>query len=223
MFVKKNYKEITNKNFDKLIMKLSELDYTTIISEKRLEKLSNVLSKRQADFTVVLENITDPHNLSACLRSCDAVGILEVCLIYDGSQQFPKLGEKSSASARKWIDYKKFRSVDDCFSYLKEKNMNIYTTHMSSDAKSLYELNLCNPSALVFGNEHSGVSDEALSKADGNFLIPQVGMIQSLNISVACAVSVYEGFRQRNSAGMYDKSAFSETSFSEKLKDWAKR
>lgn len=204
-------------------MKLSELDYTTIITDERKEKLISVLSKRQLDLVVVLENIYDPHNLSACLRSCDAVGIMEVCLIYDDTQSFPKLAEKSSASARKWLDYKRFRSVEECFSYLRNKNMKIYTTHLASDSKSLYDINFTEPTAIVFGNEHVGVSEKALELADGNFLIPQVGMIQSLNISVACAVSVYEAFRQRQNFGMYEKSAFSDIEFNEKLKDWAKR
>ena len=204
-------------------MKLSELDYTTIISEQRLEKLKGVLSKRQNDLTIVLENIADPHNLSACLRSCDAVGVLEVCLIYDGSQEFPKLGEKSSASARKWIDYKKFRSVRECYEYLRLQNYKIYTTHLSGDSVSLYSLDLTKPTALVLGNEHAGVSKEAVELADGNYLIPQVGMIQSLNISVACAVSLYEAYRQREVAGYYYASRMSEIEYTEKLKDWAKR
>ena len=204
-------------------MKFADADYTNIISEERLSKLKKVLSHRQPDLIIVLENIADPHNLSACLRSCDAVGVLEVCLIYDGSQPFPKLGEKSSASARKWIDYKRFHSVDECYAYLKDKGASIYTTHMASDSVSLYDLNLTESAAFVFGNEHSGVSGRAVEMADGNFLIPQVGMIQSLNISVACAVSVYEAYRQRKAAGLYDKSRFSETEFTEKLKDWAKR
>lgn len=204
-------------------MKLSELDYTTIITDERKSRLSSVLAKRQRDLVVVLENINDPHNLSACLRSCDAVGIMEVCLIYDGTQKFPKLEEKSSASARKWIDSNKFRSVEECYEYLRNKNIKIYTTHLSSDAKSLYDINFTEGTAIVFGNEHKGVSDKACELADGNFIIPQVGMIQSLNISVACAISVYEAFRQRKEAGMYDKSALSENDFNAKLRDWAKR
>ena len=76
---------------------------------------------------------------------------------------------------------------------------------MSSDAVSLYELDLSQSTALVFGNEHSGVSEEIKNLADGNFIIPQVGMIQSLNISVACAVSVYEAFRQKKLAGHYNE------------------
>lgn len=204
-------------------MKLSELDYTTIISEERLAKLQKVLSNRQPDLTIVLENISDPHNLSACLRTCDAVGVNEVCLVYDGSQAFPKLGEKSSASARKWIDYRKFRNIELCYEYLKLKGSKIYTTHMASNSVSLYELNLTSSVALVFGNEHSGVTDKAVELADGNFLIPQVGMIQSLNISVACAVSLYEAFRQRTEAGLYKEKRFNDSEYSDKLQEWAKR
>ena len=80
----------------------------------------------------------------------------------------------------------------------------IYTTHLSSDAVGLHELNLTEPVCLVFGNEHGGISEEIIAMADGNFIIPQVGIIKSLNISVACAVCLYEAYRQKNQAGHYD-------------------
>ncbi len=192
-------------------------------TEQRIKRLKDVLSKRQKTLTVVLENIIDPHNLSAALRSCDAVGIYEVCLIYDGSQPFPKLGAKSSASARKWIHIRKYKSIEECFTDLRKEKKKIYTTHMSKESVSLYDLKLTQPTALVFGNEHSGVSEETVNLADGNFLIPQVGMIQSLNISVAVAVSVYEAFRQRYEAGMYDKPQFKKTELNKMLEEWGKR
>jgi tRNA (guanosine-2'-O-)-methyltransferase len=94
---------------------------------------------------------------------------------------------------------------------------------MSSDAVSLYDLDLTSPVALVFGNEHEGVSDEARGLADGNFIIPQVGVVQSLNISVACAVSLYEAFRQRNLSGMYDERQFSDGQFERMQQDWYMR
>jgi tRNA (guanosine-2'-O-)-methyltransferase len=77
--------------------------------------------------------------------------------------------------------------------------------------------------AIVFGNEHSGVSEEALANADGNVLIPQVGMIQSLNISVACAVTLYEAFRQRSKAGLYNQSQIDDSAFHKIMKEWTKR
>ena len=192
-------------------------------TEQRIQRLKSVLEKRQTTLTVVLENIYDPHNLSAALRSCDAVGIYEVCLVYDGSQPFPKLGAKSSASARKWIQTRKYKSVAECFSDLHKEGKKIYTTNMKKEAVSLYELDLTKPTALVFGNEHSGISEEATQLADGNFLIPQVGMIQSLNISVAVAVSVYEAFRQRLEAGMYDKPQFKKAELKRLLEEWGKK
>lgn len=197
------------------------IDYMEFRTEKRLDKIRSVLGKRQTEFTIVMENINDPHNLSAAIRSCDAVGIFNICLIYHGTQPFPKLGEKSSASARKWVNMKRYDSVKECYDELRSEGKKIYTTHMSKNAVSLYDLKLDEPAALVFGNEHAGVSEEAWKEADGNFLIPQVGMIQSLNISVACAVSVYEVFRQRKEAGLYDKPQFQPSVMNALVKEWA--
>ncbi len=189
-------------------------------TEERKEKLRAVLEKRQPDITLVLENVHDRHNVSAVLRTCDATGLLEVNFVYYGGQQFPKLGEKSSASARKWIKQNKFESVDECFSKLRKENKKIYTTNMSTEAVSLYDLDLTQPVALVFGNEHKGVSDEASKLADGNFLIPQVGVIQSLNISVAAAVTLYEAFRQRLKAGLYKTKKLNDEDFERILYEW---
>ncbi len=192
-------------------------------TENRTLKLKKVLEKRQPTLTVILENVHDPHNVSAVIRSCDAVGILNVSLIYYGGQEFPELGEKSSASARKWINISKYESVSDCFNVLRNEGKKIYTTKMSAGSVSLYELKLTQPVALVFGNEHQGVSEEAHNLADGNFLIPQVGVIQSLNISVACAVSIYEAYRQRMNAGMYDKQQLTPEYMEIILNEWLKK
>jgi len=210
-------------NFTEFIKAFFMQTENYFVTEKRLEKLTKVLEKRQLDFTVVLENINDPHNLSAILRSCDAVGIFEVYLIYKNRRDIPHLGEKSSASARKWVKKLLFNSVEDCYAELRKQGKKIFTTHLSSEAKSIYDVDMTQNIAIVFGNEHSGVSEEALEKADGNILIPQVGMIQSLNISVACAVTVYEAFRQRNVAGLYDKRNFDVAAFDSVMKEWTKR
>jgi len=189
-------------------------------TEERVNKLKAVLEKRQKSITVVMENITDPHNVSACLRSCDAVGILEVCLVYHSGQSFPAMGEASSASARKWINRRNFHSILDCYNELRAEGKKIFTTHLTKNSISLYDLDLTQNIALVFGNEHSGVSEEAVENADGNFLIPQIGMIQSLNISVACAVSVFEAMRQRQAKGMLNKTELSEIELYSTLKEW---
>ncbi len=191
-------------------------------TEERLAKMKAVLAKRQPDLTVVAENIYDPHNFSAALRSCDAVGVTEVSLVYDGSQPFPKLGKKSSASAKKWMRRHKFDSIDKCYETLRERKMKIYSTGLNKETKSLYELDLTEPVALVFGNEREGLSKRAVEAADENFRVPQVGMIESLNISVACAVSLYEAFRQRAEKGFYDSARLPELDFNSILEEWLK-
>lgn len=174
------------------------------LSDDRSEKIYACVSRRQPSLSIVLENVHDPHNVSAVLRSCDAVGVMDVHLVYHSGQSFPELGEKSSASARKWVLTHKHSSINECYEYLRKQGKKILTTGMSNEARSLYAIDFTEPIAIVFGNEHAGVSEEAILKADGNMLIPQVGMIQSLNISVACAVTLYEAFRQRSLNGMYD-------------------
>ena len=174
------------------------------MTPERSERLTAVLNKRQLNLTVVLENVADPHNISAVMRTCDAVGIQEIYILNTVIPRHKKWGAKSSSSAAKWLTIHQFNDVNICFEALRKRYNKIYTTHLSTDAVGLHDLNLTENVALVFGNEHSGVSEELIALCDGNFIIPQVGIIKSLNISVACAVSVYEAFRQKNIAGHYD-------------------
>lgn len=173
------------------------------MTPERNERLTAVLNKRQPDLTVVLENVFDPHNIAAVMRTCDAVGIQDIFILNHKIPPHKKWGAKSSSSAAKWLTIHQFTSAEACFSELRKRFKKIYTTHLSTDAVALHELILTEPVALVFGNEHSGVSDEIIDMADGNFIIPQVGIIKSLNISVACAVTLYEAFRQKQNTGHY--------------------
>jgi tRNA (guanosine-2'-O-)-methyltransferase len=175
------------------------------MTPERQERLLHVLNKRQQDITVVLENVFDPHNISAVMRTCDAIGIQDLYVLNTRIPPHKKWGAKSSSSADKWLTIHQFTNAADCFAALRRNHEIVLTTHLSSDAVSLYEVDLTRPMALVFGNEHDGVSEEIRSLADGNFKIPQVGVIKSLNISVACAVTLYEAFRQKIKAGHYDQ------------------
>ena len=177
--------------------------YLFFMTPERNERLTAVLNKRQPDLTVVLENVFDPHNISAVMRTADAVGIQDIFILNNKIPPHRKWGAKSSSSAAKWLTVHQYTDAEECFAELRKRYKKIYTTHLSSDAVGLHELNLTEPVALVFGNEHSGVSDEIIAMADGNFIIPQVGIIKSLNISVACAVTLYEAYRQKNNAGHY--------------------
>jgi len=174
------------------------------MTPERNERLTAVLHKRQPDLTIVLENVFDPHNISAVMRTADAVGIQDIFILNNKIPPHRKWGAKSSSSAAKWLTIHQYTNADECFAELRKRYKKIYTTHLSTDAVGLHQLNLTESVALIFGNEHSGVSDEIISKADGNFNIPQVGIIKSLNISVACAVTLYEAFRQKSNAGHYD-------------------
>ena len=173
------------------------------MTPERNQRLIQVLSKRQPDLTVVLENVFDPHNISAVMRTCDAVGIQDIYILNNKIPPHKKFGERSSSSAAKWLTIHQFTDVHECFAALRDRFARVYTTHLSADSVSLHQLDLTERVALVFGNEHSGVSEEIISLADGNFIIPQVGIIKSLNISVACAVTLYEAFRQKDQVGHY--------------------
>jgi tRNA (guanosine-2'-O-)-methyltransferase len=175
------------------------------MTPERRDRLLAVLNKRQNDLTVVLENVFDPHNISAVMRTCDAVGIQEVYVLNTKIPRHKKWGAKSSSSAAKWLTIHQFTDAHTCFEALRSKYSRILTTHLSPGASTLYDLDLTEKVALVFGNEHSGVSDEIREMADGNFIIPQMGIIRSLNISVACAVTLYEAYRQKEEAGHYAK------------------
>lgn len=175
------------------------------MTNERTARLEAVLAKRQTGLTVVLENVADPHNISAVMRTCDAVGIQEIYILNTKIPRHKKWGAKSSSSAAKWLTTHHFDSVEACVIDLRKKYDRLYSTHLNSESKDLYALDLTERVALIFGNEHSGVSDELQAHVDGNFIIPQVGIIQSLNISVACAVTIYEAFRQKRTAGHFDK------------------
>ena len=190
------------------------------MTPERTNKLIKVLSKRQANLTVVMENVQDPHNISAVLRTCDAVGIQDVYILTSKIPRHKKFGYKSSSSALKWLTIHEFDNLEECMSAVRKNFSKILTTHLSSDAVQLYDIDFTESVALIFGNEHSGVTDECRALADGNFIIPQMGIIQSLNISVACAVSIYEAMRQKMVAGHYDHASLPKEQMDGLLTQW---
>lgn len=178
------------------------------MTPKREDKFRRVVAKRQFNLTVVLENVHDPHNIGAVMRTCDAVGVREIYVLYTEDQlteETLQVGKSAASGAKKWVEVHLFQDVASCFGAIRKKYNHILATHLAENAKSLYDLDLTDSVAILFGNEKDGVSQEALSFTDGNLIIPQMGMVQSLNISVACAVTLYEALRQRQLAGCYDQ------------------
>lgn len=190
------------------------------MTPERFNRLSSVLNKRQPDLTVVLENVFDPHNVSAVMRTCDAVGIQDVYILNNRIAPHKKWGYRSSSTAAEWLTIHQFTNVDECFTELRKRYKKIYATHLSRDAISLHQINLSESVAMVFGNETFGVSEEIRTLVDGSFIIPQVGIIKSLNISVACAVTLYEAFRQKQIAGHYNEPKLGEEQLTVLKKQW---
>ncbi len=181
------------------------------ITEERNQKYIQLANHRQSDWTVILENVSDWHNIGAVMRTCDAVGVSDLYVLYTDTNHRPDemgLGKRTTAGTRKWVQVHYFEDMDSCFTAVRNQYQQIYTTFLSTEEEpqTIYDLNFTLPGAYLFGNEHQGVSREAVAKADGNFVIPQYGMVDSLNISVACAVTLFEGMRQRRLAGRYPES-----------------
>ncbi|MBI5646012.1 MAG: RNA methyltransferase [Ignavibacteriae bacterium] len=194
------------------------------ITDTRREKLAGVLRRRQHDAALVVENVWDPHNVAAILRTADAVGIQDVHLLYH-VEKLPnvrRIGKQSSASANKWLSFHVHDSVEACVAALRAGGYSICVSHLTTRSVPLYEIDATGKHAFVVGNESRGVSDELLAAADVVYHIPMMGMVQSLNVSVATAVTLYEVLRQRLTAGLYDRPA-DEERVRERLEDWARK
>lgn len=193
-------------------------------TSRRQRRISEVLARRQTTLTVVLEDIHDPHNVSAVLRSCDGVGILDVHVVYVHEKPPRKaFARRASGSAAKWLRIHRYDSVEACYRVLRSEGFSIYATSLGEQSVELYDLELVRPTALVFGNEMCGVSDEAVASADATVFIPMQGMVESLNISVACAVSLYEAMRQRSVAERYDAPELSGEELASLETEWLER
>lgn len=186
----------------------------------RKEKLMAVLAKRQGNLTVVLENVLDPHNVSAVMRTCDAVGIQDLYILNTRVARPGNWGFKSSSSASKWLTIHQFESAAGCFAALRMKYEYILAAIAGPGSGELYQTDLTRSTAIVFGNELDGITEGTAALCDSQVCIPQVGIIHSLNISVACAVVLYEGYRQKKNAGHYDGGSLPEPQKQLLIEQW---
>ncbi len=172
------------------------------MTPERHQRILNMLAKRQTDLTVCMEGVHKPHNLAAVVRTCDAIGLNEVHAVWKNSRMY--MSGNSAVGSQNWVNLKHHTSTKDAISCLKEQGMQVLVTNLSSRAVDYREVDYTKPTAIILGQEKFGASAEALAMADQDIVIPMVGMVQSLNVSVACAVTLYEAQRQRQIAGMYD-------------------
>jgi tRNA (guanosine-2'-O-)-methyltransferase len=188
-------------------------------TKRRRKRVKDVLSHRQPDLRVVLEDIANTHNASAVARTCDAAGILYIDIIYSRPEPFP-LNESISTKANRWLQFNHYSSTKECLIFLKERKFKIASTHLGSDAVPYNSIDYTQPIALVFGNESEGVSDQALNLSDYLIQIPMFGMVQSLNLSVSAGIILYEACQQRIKKGLYDDSRLPEKTFKKFWHEW---
>lgn len=175
------------------------------MTPERFARIHEVLATRQPDLTVCMEEVHKPNNISAIIRTADAVGIHQVHAVWPRNSKMRTLGG-TSAGARNWVDVVTHDNTPDAFAALKAKGMQILITNLSETAVDFREIDYTKPTAIVMGQEKTGISQQALALADQDIIIPMVGMVQSLNVSVASALILYEAQRQRQNAGMYQRT-----------------
>lgn len=173
------------------------------MTPERAAKVNRVLDLRQTDLTVLAENVYKPHNLSAIIRSCDAVGIGTVNAV-NPTGGVPTFSE-TSASADKWVELQVHPDINSAVDGFRAAGMQVLAAHLSDRAVDYREADYTRPTVIILGNEKDGVSTRAASLADEHVIIPMLGMVQSLNVSVAAAVILFEAQRQRRAAGLYDR------------------
>lgn len=168
---------------------------------RRRRLIDSVLAQRQPDLTVLAERLHKPRNFSAIVRTCDAVGINEVHAV--PGEDGLSVHWNTSQGAEKWVSVRAHDDLAAACNYLKERRFQLVAAHLSGDAIDYREVDYTVPTALVVGTELFGVSEQALALSDRRVMIPMRGMTQSLNVSVACAIVLYEAMRQREAAGLY--------------------
>ncbi|RWR03160.1 tRNA guanosine-2'-O-methyltransferase [[Pantoea] beijingensis] len=173
------------------------------MNAQRFARIREMLAARQHDLTVCMEQVHKPHNVSAVIRTADAVGVHEVHAVWPGSRMRTMVS--SAAGSNSWVQVKTHPTIADAVGHLKDQGMQILATHLSDSAVDFREIDYTRPTCILMGQEKTGITREALYLADRDIIIPMVGMVQSLNVSVASALILYEAQRQRQNAGMYDR------------------
>lgn len=172
------------------------------MTPERYKRIIEVLNRRQTDLTVCVENVHKPHNVSAVIRTCDAVGINQ---IHGTWTEKSRLSAGYAKGSQQWVDIHQHGTIEQAISHFKQQKMQVLVTNLSDTAVDFRAIDYSKPTALILGQEKYGATPEAIELADQDIIIPMAGMVQSLNVSVAAAVILYEAQRQREAAGMYQK------------------
>lgn len=174
-------------------------------SPRRFHRLKTTLDRRQPDLTVLMDQVNKGHNFSAILRNCDAVGVMRAHVVPLDRGRFDIFHHTSGGTA-KWVDVTVHQTVEEAIGRLKGDGYQVVAAHLSPRAADYRSIDYTRPTAILMGAELHGVSEGALSRVDHEVTIPMRGMVQSLNVSVATALLLFEAMRQRDEAGMYEAS-----------------
>jgi len=189
------------------------------MTPERFHRLRSVLEARQPDLTVLMERVNKPHNFSAILRNCDAVGV------YGAHAVLPEgdttLHKGVSAGAARWVPVTVHADTSSAVAHLRTEGFTVVAAHLSDQAVDYRDVDYTRPTALMMGAELYGVSETGLRQADHHVVIPMRGLVQSLNVSVATALLLFEAQRQRSETGMYDRCRLPEDEFRSRLFEWA--
>ena len=189
-----------------------------LVSEERLNKMKRILNTRQDTLRVFMDYVYSPHNLSAIVRTCDAVNVGK---LYYRHQKQVKLNNEITMGAHKWIFHEYIDDIEKFYKDIKSQGYQVVVTLLDEDTVDFREVDYTKPTLIVLGNEVDGASETSIKYADKKVIIPMYGMSQSLNVSVANAVILYEAQRQRAAKGMYDTPQLSEEVIEKTLKKWA--
>ncbi len=189
------------------------------MTPQRFERLQTILNQRQPDLTVLMDNVHKPHNLSAILRTCDATGVFQAHAVHDRSRIRPRRGIASGS--KKWVRLKTHQTIDEALEALQAERFQVVVADLHPEAMDYRQVDYCKPTALVLGAEISGPSKQVHAAASHIVSIPMMGMVDSLNVSVAAALILFEAQRQRREAGLYEASRLDRQLYQQTLFEWA--
>jgi tRNA (guanosine-2'-O-)-methyltransferase len=189
------------------------------LTPQRWAKLRAVLDRRQPDLTVVTDFVRKQRNLAAIVRSCDAVGIMRVHAVIGDEDYLAYRG--TSASAHRWVEVERHRELVPTLETLRAHGYQLVAAHLDARASDYRDIDYTLPTALVMGAEIEGVSAQGRAVADRCITVPMLGMVESLNVSVATAIVLAEARRQREKAGLYNHCRIDPDTYRTLLFRWA--
>lgn len=173
------------------------------MTPQRYARIREMLTARQPDLTVCMEQVHKPHNVSAVIRTADAVGVHQIHAVWPTDRMRTLVS--SAAGSNSWVQVQTHKTITNAVTCMKSQGMQVLATHLSDHAVDFREIDYTRPTCILLGQEKTGITPEALALADRDIIIPMAGMVQSLNVSVASALILYEAQRQRQNAGMYHR------------------